>query len=192
MQPYFFAARLSKRHASSETTAQNVHLILLSFVDLLIPVCIPVDVLLIIMAEAIGAGASVIAFVGIAGQLAQGCQNAQAIFDGIKDASGDLRSLHTEVKIFQLTLETFGNILEEVADSGIVVEEKGQALATQLALQYSEEAIEQLLALLAKKNSKHIWGKIRFAIGKDKCAKHVGRMERAKGYILTAQASILL
>jgi len=69
MQPYFFAARLSKRHVSSGQQHRNVHLILLSFVDLLIPIRIPVDVLLIIMAEAIGVGASVIAFVGIAGQL---------------------------------------------------------------------------------------------------------------------------
>jgi hypothetical protein len=187
-----FPREAEQAHPLLGSTAQNFHLILLSSVDLLILNCIPVDVLLIIMAEAIGVGASVIAFVGLVGQLAQGCQNARAILDDIKDASGDLRSLHTEVKIFQLTLETFGNILEEVADSGIVVEAEGQALATQLALQYSEEAVAQLLALLLKKNSGNIWGKIRFAIGKDKCAKHVGRIERAKGYILTAQASILL
>jgi hypothetical protein len=147
----------------------------------------------IFMAEAIGLGSSVVAFIGLAGQVAQGCQYIRTLLDDIRDASEDLQSLRTEVKIFQLTLETFRNTLEEIADSGVAVEADGQALATKLALSYSEEALELLQGLLARrKDTGRIWGKIRFASGKSKCAKHVSRIERAKGYIEAAHAGILL
>ncbi|EPE37154.1 hypothetical protein GLAREA_09317 [Glarea lozoyensis ATCC 20868] len=145
------------------------------------------------MAEAIGVGASVVAFIGLAGQVAQGCQYIRTLLDDIKDASEDVQSLRTEVKIFQLTLETFRNTLQELADSGVAVEADAHALATRLALSYSEEALELLQGLLAKtKDTGRIWSKVRFASGKSKYAKHVSRIERAKGYIEAAHAGILL
>jgi hypothetical protein len=148
---------------------------------------------ILFMAEAIGLGGSVVAFIGLAGQVAQGCQYIGTLLDDIKDASEDLRSLRTEVKIFQLTLEIFRNTLQELADSGVAVEADGQALATKLALCYSEEALELLQGLLARrKDTGRMWGKIRFASAKSKCAKHVSRIERAKGYIEAAHAGILL
>ncbi|EHK96419.1 hypothetical protein M7I_7868 [Glarea lozoyensis 74030] len=129
------------------------------------------------MAEAIGVGASVVAFIGLAGQVAQGCQYIRTLLDDIKDASEDVQS----------------NTLQELADSGVAVEADAHALATRLALSYSEEALELLQGLLAKtKDTGRIWSKVRFASGKSKYAKHVSRIERAKGYIEAAHAGILL
>jgi hypothetical protein len=63
----------------------------------------------------------------------------------------------------------------------------------ELALKYSEEAMASLLGLIAKKaGGESIKSRIKFAFRKDKCSKHLGRLGRAKGYISTAQASILL
>lgn len=62
----------------------------------------------------------------------------------------------------------------------------------QMALDYGEEIMESLLEFFLKKKKGGRWGQIRFAFDKAKCAKYVGRAERAKGYLSTAQAGILL
>ncbi|KAF7902624.1 hypothetical protein EAF00_002527 [Botryotinia globosa] len=49
------------------------------------------------MAEAIGLGASVIAFIGLAGQLVQGCEYVRRTIDAIKEADGDVRELRSEL-----------------------------------------------------------------------------------------------
>ncbi len=142
------------------------------------------------MAEAIGLGASVVAFIGLAGQIAQGCQFARTVLDDVKDAPEDLRCLRTEIRLFEVTVDGFKNLLADIIDLGIPA---GQTATVQLALDYSEEAVAGLLKLINKdKHRGSRWGQIRFAFVKDKCAKHVARLERAKGYLSAAQAGILL
>lgn len=63
------------------------------------------------MAEAIALGASIVAFIGLAGQLAQGCSYVRTIIDDIIDASDDLRALQREIRLFEATIETFQKAL---------------------------------------------------------------------------------
>jgi hypothetical protein len=131
------------------------------------------------MAEAIGLGASVVAFIGLAGQVIQGCQYTHTILDDVKNAPDDIRSLHTEINLLDRTLETFNH---EVIGA-----------ETKLALDYCEEAMAGLLKLILKiRKTGNSWSQIKFAFSKDKISKHISRVERAKGYISTAIASILL
>lgn len=142
------------------------------------------------MAEVVSLGASVVAFIGLAGQVIQGCQYVRTILDDIKDAQDDVRSLRTEIKILSRTLESFQNVLSEISNTGNL---EGVGTETRLALEYCEEAMAGLVKSILKiKKAGTRWSQIRFAFSKDKISKHIGRIERAKGYIAAAQASILL
>jgi len=144
------------------------------------------------MAEAIGLGASVVAFIGLAGQVAQGCKFVRDILGDVKDASNDIRALRTEIQLFELTLNHFQASLADIEAAGIPVP-ASYGVGIELALEYSEEAMASLLGLIAQKaGGETITTRIKFAFKKDKCSKHLGRLERAKGYVSTAQASILL
>jgi hypothetical protein len=144
------------------------------------------------MAEAIGLGASVVAFIGLAGQVAQGCKFVRDVLGDIKDASNDIRALRTEIQLFELAVDHFQASLAEVEAAGIPVP-ASYSVGIKLALEYSEEATASLLGLVAKKSGgETIKSRVKFAFKKDKCSKHLGRLGRAKGYISTAQASILL
>jgi hypothetical protein len=142
------------------------------------------------MADPIGLGASVIAFIGLTGQVLQGCRFIQTILNDIDDAADDLRNLRTEVNLFELTVDGFKRALVDIADSGI---SQDQTAAVQIALDYAEEAVSDLLKFIAKhKKLGSKWSKIRLAFTKDKCAKYASRMGRAKSYISAVQAGVLL
>lgn len=142
------------------------------------------------MVEAIGLGASVVAFIGLAGQIAQGCSFVRTVIEDIRDAPDDLRALEREIRLFEVTIETFQKALSGLEDSGIPGH---QEPAVQMALDCGEETMGGLLEFVLKKKKKvGRWGQIRFAFDKAKCAKYVGQVERAKGYLTSAQAGILL
>ncbi|KAH8794135.1 hypothetical protein BGZ57DRAFT_749677 [Hyaloscypha finlandica] len=142
------------------------------------------------MAEAIGLGASVIAFIGLTGQVLQGCRYIQTILNDIDDVADDFRNLKTEVNLFELTIEGFKRALVDIADSGI---SQDQTAAVQIALDYADEAVSDVLKFIAKhKKLGSKWSNIRLAFTKDKCAKYSSRMGRAKSYISAVQAGVLL
>ena len=58
-------------------------------------------------AEAVGLGASVLTFVGLAGTILQGCVSLRSILDDVKDAPTDLRALKRELAIFESYLDGF-------------------------------------------------------------------------------------
>jgi hypothetical protein len=62
-------------------------------------------------AEAVGLRASVLAFIGLAGQIVSGCQFISNLVDDTKDAREDLRTLSHEVKILQDSVIFFQNTL---------------------------------------------------------------------------------
>jgi len=142
------------------------------------------------MAEAIGLGASVIAFIGLTGQVLQGCRYIQTILNDIDDVADDFRNLKTEVNLFELTIEGFKRALVDIADSGI---SQDQTAAVQIALDYADEAVSDVLKFIAKhKKLGSKWSNTRLAFTKDKCAKYSSRMGRAKSYISAVQAGVLL
>jgi hypothetical protein len=111
------------------------------------------------------------------------------LIDDLKDAPADLRSLCTETELFELTVQNFRGFLIYLTDSGIVIT-GDHAEVAEFALKYCQE----IIAKLVKKNSwsRDRWKWIRFVMGRDRWTKNVAQVKRAKGYVLDAQAGILL
>lgn len=142
------------------------------------------------MAEAIGLGASVVAFIGTAGQVLQGWQYISTLLDAIKDAPDDIKSLYTEVNMLIRILTGFKTVLTDISrlsDHAAIESE------TKQALEYCEEAMAGLLKFLLKiKRAGTKWSQLNFAFSKDKVSKHLSRIQSAKEHVLLAQATIIL
>jgi hypothetical protein len=100
------------------------------------------------------------------------------------------RLFRTEIKIFLSLLEQFRATLAEVDWSG---EPERWDLA-RLALDYSDEAVTGLQTLVneydCRKPSR--WNDVRLVMRKGKFEKHLGRIEKAKGYILASRTNLSL
>jgi hypothetical protein len=141
-------------------------------------------------AEAVGIGASVVAFIGITGQIAQGCQYIRTVLSDIHNAPSDLMALCAGVALFESNLLQFQKILQELDEVGIPVIHLS---AIQDALDFSEKAVAGLIMSIAgNKDIGTRWGRIQFAFAKGKCAKYLDRVEKAKGFVSVAQAGLLL
>lgn len=142
------------------------------------------------MAEVVGIVGSALSIVGFAGQILQGCQNIRTFLDSVNDASNDLRLFRTEVKIFQSLLEEFRVTLSEVDWSG----EPERWELVRLALDYSDEAVTELQSLVNEYDSRKPgrWNDVRMVIRKGKFEKHLGRIEKAKGYIMASRTNLSL
>lgn len=142
------------------------------------------------MAEVAGIVGSALSIVGLAGQILQGCENVRIFLDSIKDASNDIRLLRTEIKMFLSFLEIYKFTLGQVDWSE---DEEWWELA-RLALDYSDEAVTKLQSLVIKLDNRKCggWSDARFLMKKTKIEKHLGRIEKAKGYILASRTSLSL
>ncbi|KAF7938748.1 uncharacterized protein EAE98_001086 [Botrytis deweyae] len=101
------------------------------------------------MAEAIGLSASVIAFLGLAGQLVQGCEYVRRIIDGIKEADDDVRELRSEVSSLELIIDSFRNVLQDLETSGVKLTASGRMHAVRLVLNTAQEAVQNLIKFIA-------------------------------------------
>jgi len=142
------------------------------------------------MAEVVGIIGSAFGVIGFACQIIQGCQNISAFLDSVADASDDLRLLRTEVKMFLSLLESFKSILAQIDWS----DDPERLDLVRLALDYSNEAVTKLQNLMNEHgNGKQgSWESVKILMKKRKIEKHLGRMEKAKGYILASQTNLLL
>lgn len=140
------------------------------------------------MAEALGIVASALSIVGFAGQILQGCQNICTFLDSFNDAPHDLRLFRTEVKMFHSLLESYRAALAEDDES---VESERWDIA-RLALDYSDEAVSELQKLVEYSDKQSRWKNIIAVLRKDKFVKHLGRLEKAKGYILASRTNMAL
>jgi hypothetical protein len=141
------------------------------------------------IAEAIGLIASVLASIDLACQLAQGCHYVCACLDNIRDAPEHLRSLLSEIKLSESTIEIFCQVFIDL-NTRIPTRHADQI---RRALEHSEEAVFKLRKLVAKtENPLTKWCQTRVALGKDEYANHLVRVGNSKEYILTTQAKIVL
>ncbi|TGO16315.1 hypothetical protein BTUL_0029g00040 [Botrytis tulipae] len=145
------------------------------------------------MAEAIGLGASVIAFIGLAGQLVQGCEYVRRTIDAIKEADGDVRELQSEVSSFELIVDSFRNVLQDLENSGVQLTASGRMYAVRSVLNTAHEAVQNLIKFIAtNKFSGRKRDKLKFVFLRETCAKHVSRINRVKHDIAITQANIIL
>jgi hypothetical protein len=133
------------------------------------------------MTEALGVAGSVVSFIRLAGQVAQGVSYLYTFFNSMQDAPGDIRSLAEELK-------TLGDILEEVGQDGI------DSKALTAALQRCKDVTGDLEDLIQKSNltseqskARKLWSQMSTAFRNEKFLKYTERLEKAKSTLLHAK-----
>jgi hypothetical protein len=136
-------------------------------------------------AEVIALGASVVGFVGLAGQILQGCLFVQNFLEALEDAPADIEVLRSELLIFQTSLDTFQSTLKVVGDDAI-----GEDV--RLALEYSNKAINELRKVVSKLADRRHGCMTNFSmvLRKVRISKHVKTLERAWTLLLCAQMNM--
>jgi hypothetical protein len=139
------------------------------------------------MAEALGIAGSVVSFVGLAGQVAQGVNYLYNFFNSMQDAPNDIKSLAAELKIL-------GTILDEVNRD--VVDSAALGAALGAALQLCKDIVAELEGLVQKSNLtskqskvKRLWSQMSTAFRNEEFRKYIERLERAKTSLLHAKMS---
>ena len=135
------------------------------------------------MAEALGIAGSVVSFVGLAGQVAQGVNYLYNFFNSMQDAPNDIKSLAAELKIL-------GTILDEVNRDVV------DSAALGAALQLCKDIVAELEGLVQKSNLtskqskvKRLWSQMSTAFRNEEFRKYIERLERAKTSLLHAKMS---
>jgi hypothetical protein len=144
------------------------------------------------MAEALGLAASAASFVGLAGQILQGCQNIRTFLDDVKDASSDLQNLSQEVIAFESGLTTFKQLLDRIERDGYDISYTAEQVTQ--ALNYSDQAVQGLQKLISKykEGGLTLWRQVGVAFRKDKLEKRSRSLEKAKLHLLITQVNINL
>ena len=133
------------------------------------------------MAEALGVAGSVVSFIGLAGQVAQGVNYLCAFFDSVQDAPSDIRSLSSDLKVL-------GTILDEVGRDGI------ESASLTAALKRCKDVIEDLESLVQKSKltieqskARRLWSQMSTAFRNEKFRKHIEKLEGSKSTLLHAK-----
>jgi hypothetical protein len=133
------------------------------------------------MAEALGIAGSVVSFVGLAGQIAQGVNYLYNFFNSMQDAPSDIKSLAAELKIL-------GTILDEVNRDVV------DSAALGAALQLCKDTVAELEALVQESNLtskqskvKRLWSQMSTVFRNEEFRKYIERRERAKITLLHAK-----
>jgi hypothetical protein len=144
------------------------------------------------MTDPLSLGATAVAFIGIAGQVLQGCQYICDFVDDVREAPDDLLYFKTEIRGFRAAVLGFQRILQQFEHSAnleTVAEQIG------LALNSASLAINQLKTLIEKyeHNGKWDWWRdLKIARKKAQFVKCVENLGRAKADIALAQSSAVL
>jgi predicted small secreted protein len=127
--------------------------------------------------EGVAAASSVIAVVGLAAQVVQGCNYLRGIFDDAKNAPQELHFLNVELRIIE-------NIVSKI-DGGETNEEYQHALDFCLeALMKLKSVVEKYSAGDLTSGRRRQWGpRLAMALNKDKLEKHMTRLREAKGHL---------
>jgi hypothetical protein len=132
------------------------------------------------MAEALGIAGSVVSFVGLAGQVAQGVNYLYNFFNSIQDAPKDIKSLAAELKIV-------GTILDEVNRDVV------DSACLRAGFQHCKDIIADLDGLVQKSNlaskqskAKRLWSQMSTAFRNEEFRKYIEKLERAKTTLLHA------
>ena len=142
--------------------------------------------------EALAGASSIIAIVGLAGQVVQGCMYLNSILGGMKDAPDDLALLIRELEIIQQVASALSE--ENFRSDAVPI-----GCDPTPALEFCIEAIGKVQKLVANYGGPsgaldHMNLRQRFQMGmsQDKIRKHLGRLERAKTHLLASNNARLL
>jgi hypothetical protein len=145
------------------------------------------------MADAIGLGASVVAFIGLAGQVLQGCAYIREVVDNVQDADRDILTLRRDVHHFELTINSVRDLLNLLDNSGLPLKSNSHLLSVEAALSTSRKSVEdvqQFILLNYRPNKRRT--KFKMVFGKGKHEKCVEKIRTAKQDVGIAQACVTL
>ncbi|KAF7933952.1 uncharacterized protein EAE98_003661 [Botrytis deweyae] len=141
---------------------------------------------------AVSLGASVISFIGLTGQILQGCQFICDCFDDINGAPKEILYILEQLKCFEKGLRNFQCTLEKVKQSTDISESEDEI---KLALELSELTVKELQEFVNKykRNGRNDWWKgFRFAKKKNVFTKYASRLHQAKIDIIGIQSRLNL
>lgn len=141
---------------------------------------------------AVSLGASVISFIGLTGQILQGCQFICDCFDDINGAPKETLYILEQLKCFEKGLRNFQCTLEKVKQSTDISESEDEI---KLALELSGLTVKELQEFVNKykRNGRNDWWKgFRFAKKKNVFTKYASRLHQAKIDIIGIQSRLNL
>ncbi|TGO51154.1 hypothetical protein BCON_0167g00060 [Botryotinia convoluta] len=141
---------------------------------------------------AVSLGASVISFIGLRGQILQGCQFICDCFDDINGAPKEILYILEQLKGFEKGLRNFQYTLEKVKQCTDITESEDEI---KLALELSELTIKDLQEFVNryKRNGRNDWWKgFKFAKKKNVFTKYASRLHQAKINIIGIQSRLNL
>ncbi|KAI9643848.1 hypothetical protein NHQ30_007199 [Ciborinia camelliae] len=139
---------------------------------------------------AVGLGASVISFIGLTGQILQGCQFVCDYLDDIKGAPKELQYILDHLKIFEGEIRNFKYNLERAGKSIDILPLEE---AIERSLKLSESVIEDLRDLVNKykhDGKKDWWKGFKFAKKKKVFSNYVHRLDSARIGVIGAQLNL--
>ncbi|KAL9113026.1 MAG: hypothetical protein Q9187_007683, partial [Circinaria calcarea] len=134
--------------------------------------------------------ASVVAFVGIAGQLLQGVSIVYTFLSDVQDAPEEIQQLNAELNLLKMVLEDMITYPQGICGSKEAFDNVG------LAMEMVEGQVKKLKELVEKYNIKGVgrrklvWSNINVAFRKKKFAKYVLNLDRARKLLAMAQSSV--
>jgi hypothetical protein len=147
------------------------------------------------MAEAIGFAASIIAVVGLAGQVIQGCQNIKAWVGDFNSAPKDIQHLIQELNSIEESAK-----ITEILRTKIVRREVDLQLDP--ALQQCLDAVQELRKHIVDADNVfqerghsrkwRSWQRLKVMLGKRAIQASVDRLSRAKTQLVVVQSNVLL
>lgn len=136
------------------------------------------------MAETIGIAGSIVSFVGLVGQILQGCIAIRSILDDFKDASTDFRDLRHELLIFQAGLDSLRITLGHEVN---VID----AVPVRQVLEFGHKCINDLRNLVEKLDERSAFkARISAVWRRNKIQKHVSKLQRARLMFVSAQMTL--
>jgi 3-polyprenyl-4-hydroxybenzoate decarboxylase len=139
------------------------------------------------MAELLATAGSVVGFIGLAGQVAQGCTFIWNFVEDVKDAPEDLRRLKEELKLTKDVSSALGILLENSPPDSFTNTKEAAAGA----LASCAGTIKELTTLLSGFRSKRKH-KIKAALNKEKIRKLLSQVHHAMSIVASAQSNMLL
>jgi hypothetical protein len=142
------------------------------------------------MAELVGLGASVVAFAGIAGQLAQGVSFLATFF-------GDLRDAPSDVQLLTLQLQTLGTVFQSLDYRNAPGQVQAVPPDVAAALIYCKPWIDKLDSLVRRFNDvdfeysgrMRTWRTLSFAFRKKHFGKYARGLQDGLALLLQARMS---
>ena len=134
--------------------------------------------------------ASVVAFVGIAGQLLQVVSTVYNFLSDVQDAPDEIQQLNSELNLLKMIIENMITYPQGICGSKETLDSVG------VAMEMVQNQVTRLKELVEKYNIKSngrrklVWSNVNIAFRKKKFAKYISNLDRARKLLEMAQSLV--